>query len=258
MLYPKNTQPKLSAELFANPTCEYRGTPFWAWNCELNQDDLNEEIDAMKQMGLGGFHMHTRVGMSTKYLGSEFMQFVRGCVEKARQNDMLAWLYDEDKWPSGFAGGYVTQDIEKRIKCLLFTRDADRVANVAAGRTQLNSSKCIPLAAYDVTLTDDGHLASYRRLADGEPAENAWYAYLEYAGDDPWFNNQAYMDTLSKDAVDKFIEVTHEKYKEAVGDEFGKLIPAIFTDEPQFIPTRGGRTKKAFAFADDSCDLAIS
>lgn len=59
MLYPKN------------PTAEYRCTPFWAWNCELKKEDLLKEIEFMKEMGMGGFHMHTRVGMSTKYLSDE-------------------------------------------------------------------------------------------------------------------------------------------------------------------------------------------
>jgi len=41
------------------------------------------------------------------------------------------------------------------------------------------------------------------------------------------------IDTLNKKAIERFIEVTHEKYKDIVGDEFSKTIPAIFTDEPQ-------------------------
>ena len=49
-----------------------------------------------------------------------------------------------------------------------------------------------------------------------------------------WYNGQTYLDTLSSDAVKKFIDVTHEKYKDKVGGEFDKTIPAIFTDEPQF------------------------
>ena len=31
----------------------------------------------------------------------------------------------------------------------------------------------------------------------------------------------------------KFINITYEAYKEAVGDKFGESVPAIFTDEPQ-------------------------
>ncbi len=34
---------------------------------------------------------------------------------------MLCWLYDEDRWPSGAAGGYVTRDVRYRARHLLFT-----------------------------------------------------------------------------------------------------------------------------------------
>ena len=40
MLYKKNSAPDLSDELFMNPTCEYRGTPFWAWNGKLSKEEL--------------------------------------------------------------------------------------------------------------------------------------------------------------------------------------------------------------------------
>ena len=32
MLYKKNNDAVLSEALFRQPTAEYRGTPFWAWN----------------------------------------------------------------------------------------------------------------------------------------------------------------------------------------------------------------------------------
>ena len=38
MLYPRKNDPVLSKELFQNPGSEYRGTPFWAWNCELKKE----------------------------------------------------------------------------------------------------------------------------------------------------------------------------------------------------------------------------
>ena len=68
MLYPRRTENTLDPELFRNPGSEYRCTPFWAWNCDLNEDLLRREIGYMKQMGMGGFHMHTRCGMSVPYL----------------------------------------------------------------------------------------------------------------------------------------------------------------------------------------------
>ena len=96
MLYPKNKASQLDENLFKNPTCEYRGTPFWAWNGKLNKETLAEQIDMLRKMGMGGFHMHVRTGMDSPYLDAEFMDYVRFCVEKAKNDQMLAWLYDED------------------------------------------------------------------------------------------------------------------------------------------------------------------
>ena len=61
-----------------------------------------------------------------------------------------------------------------------------------------------------------------------------WYAYLKIHAPSPWYNNQTYLDTLNPKAVARFVEVTHDKYKEKIGSDFGGVVPAIFTDEPQF------------------------
>lgn len=52
--------------------------------------------------------------------------------------------------------------------------------------------------------------------------------------DSLWFNGASYVDLMNPDAVKFFIECTHEKYKQAVGEHFGKEIPGIFTDEPAY------------------------
>jgi hypothetical protein len=41
-------------------------------------------------------------------------------------------------------------------------------------------------------------------------------------------------DLLDQRTTETFLEMTHEKYREAFGDEFGKTIKGIFTDEPFF------------------------
>lgn len=248
MLYPKNAQNSLSPALFQNPTAEYRATPFWAWNCKLTQDILNRQIDCMQQMGFGGFHMHVRVGMETTYLSDPFMDLIRGCVEKARENEMLAWLYDEDKWPSGFAGGYVTKNKDFRMKSLCFTR------TYYDDQTSEDNSKL--LAKYAVTLhPQDGTLVSYHRLsADAEAAGLIYYAYLVTEKPRAWYNLQTYLDTLSKPAVEEFVRITHERYLECVGDEFGKLIPAIFTDEPQ----SANKHQLSHSFSDEDVQVPFT
>ena len=259
MLYPKNQAEKLSAELFKNPTSEYRGTPFWAWNGKLDREELLRQIDIFQKMGLGGFHMHVRTGMDTTYLTEEFMDFVRLCVEAARDKGMLAWLYDEDRWPSGSAGGRVTAGKpENARKQLMLTTEPyapdrpHRATRSEPGRGQ----ECVRqdngelLAVYDVCLNDDGTLRSWKRLGESDAAEGTkWYAYMEHATADPWFNDQAYVDTLKKEAIGAFIEETHEAYYRSVGKDFGGVIPAIFTDEPQFCP------KNTLSFADEQKDV---
>ena len=239
MLYPKNKTEKISKELFENPTAEYRCTPFWAWNCDLKKDELFKEIDFMREMGMGGFHMHTRVGMSTTYLSDEYMDFIKSCTEKAKNDNMLAWLYDEDKWPSGFGGGYVTKNHKYRQKYVVFTptpytNDAVAEAENDASAAASKQGKGTLLAKYDIKLDEEGFLESYSKISESENGKNdVWYAYLETAGDSPWFNFEAYVDTLSKEAMDEFVKITHERYKETVGEYFGSVVPAIFTDEPQ-------------------------
>ena len=83
MLYKEIPKDTLQ-HLFQNPTAEYRATPFWAWNCKLEEEELLRQIDVFKEMGFGGFHMHSRSGLATEYLGEEFMHMVKACTEKAQ------------------------------------------------------------------------------------------------------------------------------------------------------------------------------
>ena len=240
MLYPKSKEKTLSASLFQNPTSEYRGTPFWAWNCKLDREELLRQIDVLSEMGFGGFHMHVRSGMGSPYLSPEFMDLVESCVNKAKDKKMLAWLYDEDRWPSGFAGGLVTCDPAYRQRFLMFLprqMDPDNEYSLVISDSvtiSCNQSGTL-LGTYDIVLNDKGELTSYKLLEEGEePEGTAWCAYLQLAQTSPRFNNQTYVNTLDKKAIDRFIEITYETYKQRVGGDFGKTIPAMFTDEPQF------------------------
>ncbi len=237
MLYKKSHEPMTEA-LFQNPGSEYRAAPFWAWNSKLNKEDLLWQIEQMKKMGFGGVHIHVRTGLETEYLGDEFFDMIKACVEKARQEHMLIWLYDEDRWPSGAAGGFVTKNPQYRQRWALFTRS--------------KRDKDLFLAAYDVTLNGDGTLKCYRRMGENDTAEGfALYVYRVIAENNPWYNNQAYVNTLDPESIRQFLHTTHDAYFAQVGKDFGGVIPAIFTDEPQF------SRKQTLAFANDTRDVTM-
>ena len=85
MLYEKNKEKALSEALFKNPTSEYRGAPFWSWNCELDSEELLRQIEILKQMGFGGYHMHVRTGMATEYLSDDFLNYINICIRKRQK-----------------------------------------------------------------------------------------------------------------------------------------------------------------------------
>ena len=257
MLYPKSKEPQLSGELFRNPTSEYRATPFWAWNCQLEKDELLRQLEIFKQMGMGGAHMHVRTGMTTPYLSDEHMDLVSTCVEKCRSENMLAWLYDEDRWPSGAAGGFVTKDKRYRARQLLLTTrpyaPGEKCSVVGIHTVpSCRSANGYLLACYDVVLDQNGCLVKGERIdPDAQATGKKWYVYVETPLETPWFNDQTYVDTMNPKAIQKFIEVTYERYLETIGKDFGGVVPAIFTDEPQFV------RKKELGFAKEERDVIL-
>lgn len=250
MLYKKNVSKTLDEKLFKNPTSEYRATPFWAWNDDLEKEELNRQIDEFKEMGLGGFHMHVRCGLNTPYLSEEFMNLIKSCTDKAKKEEMLAWLYDEDRWPSGAGGGFVTANREYAQKRIYFTTiEKPEVATysnyVVNGYDKIYDNaistgekycEAYLLGVYDVVLNDDGTIKEYSAIKPNDAVKGVkWYAYAEIMAKSGWCNGQSYIDIFNKDAVKKFIDVVYEGYYKAVGDEFDKTVPAIFTDEPHYL-----------------------
>lgn len=245
---------------FKNPPAKFRGTPFWAWNCKLEKEMLRRQIGYFKEMGMGGFHMHCRTGMDTEYLGEEFMDLAADCNETAKKNGMLCWLYDEDRYASGFGGGYVTRNIRFRERYLLLTPE---VRTDAEPDREHFEKACEEgqepagyyLCSYRVNL-EDGILTGYQAADQPAQGGDVWNAYLMIDEKTSWWNNQTYVNTLDPSALKYFIETTHERYYEKMGKDFGKSIPAIFTDEPQFTQIQnlsfaGERKELKFPFTDD-------
>lgn len=243
-MYPESKK-KFDENLFRNPTSEYRGSPFWGWNAHLDSKILLKEIGDFKAMGMGGAHIHCRIGLDTPYLGQDFFDKVRLCKNKMKEDGLLCRLYDEDRWPSGSAGGIVTRETKYRTRFLVFSPEGfseTQTGTYTATAKAVWSNIRKRIGRYAVVLDSKGFLERYQLLKDNEsPALlqetgdmlSIWEAWMEVSGDTPWFNNQAYVNTLDKKAIDRFIEVTYEEYYKHFGKDFGKEIPSIFSDEPQ-------------------------
>jgi len=107
----------------------------------------------MKEAGLGGFFMHSRYGLKTPYLSEEWFTCIRACIEKARALDMKAYLYDEDRWPSGFAGGVVTRDNPEY-----------RAKRLEKAGPETPGEDAVQIAAFALEFDNAGFLVSYTDL----------------------------------------------------------------------------------------------
>ncbi|MGN7355834.1 glycosyl hydrolase [Paenibacillus sp. SAF-054] len=213
-------------ELFVNPPAAYRGKPFWSWNGKLEKEELLRQIHVIKEMGFGGFFMHSRTGLATEYLGDEWFEFINACSEEAERLGLEAWLYDEDRWPSGSAGGLVTSEPRYRLKFI-------KLEPVPAEDFVWSESV---LAAFECELDGivfrNGKQIPRNRNPEVVSGQTILAFSVVEQKSESFYNGHTYLDTLNPEAVERFIEVTHEQYKAQSGQHFGKSIKGIFTDEP--------------------------
>ncbi|MBQ8577481.1 MAG: hypothetical protein IJ449_05890 [Clostridia bacterium] len=225
-------------ELFTAPGAEWRAKPFWSWNGELREDEVRRQIGVMQEMGLGGYFMHSRAGLITEYLGDEWFDLINAGADEGEKRGMEAWLYDEDRWPSGSAGGKVTVDPQYRMKSIYiyeqapetFVRDDDMIAVFAAKLDGIDLWGYFPVPVGE-SLSDV--IAAHKEEFSAKPG--VWRALsFKIVPDAPNsnYNGTTYIDTMSRRATDRFIELTHEEYKKRCGERLGTSIKGIFTDEP--------------------------
>ena len=238
---------KAIKQAFISPSVEYRGKPFWSWNGELRGEELVRQAHVMKEMGLGGYFMHSRAGLITEYLGDEWFDLINEVADAAEEDGMEAWLYDEDRWPSGSAGGKVTVDPQYRMKALYVFESAPDKVEWNDESFALYVAKLDGINLYTYKELDTSSIACCKCAA--RKVKEAIEELSEAAATDPgeWkalrfaivpdspnsnYNGTTYIDTMSRKATDKFIEMTHEEYAKRCGDRLGRSIKGIFTDEP--------------------------
>ena len=226
-------------KLFENPGAEYRGKPFWSWNGELEKDELIRQVSIMKEMGFGGYFMHSRSGLITEYLGDEWFDLINAVTDAGTELGLESWLYDEDRWPSGSAGGKVTVDMQYRMKQItMYLQSKEDYEKIGILPGDANDEI---VGLYAANIKDKINVYEYEQCADEEALKETvkkapYNAILVFRIDlrkpSSTYNGTTYIDTMSRKAVDKFIELTHEEYRKRCEGRVGTTIKGIFTDEP--------------------------
>jgi hypothetical protein len=237
--------------------------PFMGWNgpdANERKARIVQDLDRLAANGVFMVNMSPGRG-APEYLSPEHMAQVKFVVAEAKKRGMKLWIQDECDYPSGFAGGLM---IKKYPQLAMQGIVADIHIRVAPGQRfsmpvppdtlgimalettrdqQLRNAIQIPIPAdgqlkyivpaegttpnephYDWELVFVRHIyissptrASNRE--DGTRAKDGLYSLIDY---------------LDPEATRAFLTVTHETYRQAVGDEFGKTVLGFFGDEPDY------------------------
>lgn len=199
----------------------YRGTPFWSWNDDPDPEELRRQIGEIKRVGLGGHMMHARIGLETPYLDERRMECIRAAVEESAKIGIDAWL-------SSLAEGRVPANGEAhRQKWIV-------VQEIAPDYFEPTPHTLAVFVRKKMEKKTGDSWDSLKRVSDPTHARrearhihDATVLHFSYAmGED--------VDLLSAEAVQDFIQENYEAYRPVIGDEFGKRVPGIVTDEAQW------------------------
>jgi len=233
---------------FKTPPPEYGMILWWGWDGPMTDTVIKRDLDRIKAMGFRGVMIEAGYGMTAKYLSPEWFEMVRKAVEEAKIRNMIVWIEDEGKYPSGFAGGkFSNERPDLKMQGLVITERIDP----AAGE---KISKTLPYFAVSaVAYNNDDKTCKIIDISSGnltwEVPSGSWRIFIAghrfrssvtRSANNPTRGKDttaSLMDYLNPLATRQFLDWTHEQYKKSFGNEFGKTFMGLMGDEPDFAYT---------------------
>lgn len=242
---------------------------FWFLNSDCGMEAARSQLAAFARGGVSAVVLHPRNGLLVPYGGTDWFDLVRAVVGECVRLGLEPWLYDEDPYPSGNAGGTILMDHpEYRALGIERFEADDRLTErelfvFPAGK--LIWAGAVPPRSDDEPVELTGKVGVIRRHWEVSPWDSRWYYPATPLYDCPRSNSYVpelalrktavpdgwhlvafvarpagldrtwggLVDSLNPAATRDFLARTHERYAESLGDMLGKEIPAIFTDEPK-------------------------
>jgi hypothetical protein len=233
------------AETWNAPPPEYGPEPYYGMNGAVDETVIRRDLGRMKTLGYQAVTVQAGYDMPFAYLSPEYFTFFRTFVEAAKKRNMRVWIVDDAGYPSGFAGGKFTElKPELRMQALVAAQKIP-----AAMRAQINLTVGTATVAATAINADDGATVELpianNTVTWTAPSGHWTVMVVEHqfktspTRSDTNKNrvkdaSQSLEDYLDPAATMEYLAFTHEQYKKAVGDEFGKTIMGFRGDEPDY------------------------
>lgn len=229
---PKPPDGPVAASVFLNfqsPPAEYRSAPLWVWNDRITVEQIDGQMADFKAKGIGGLFVHPRPGLITPYLSEEWLALFTRAVETGRKLGLKVWIYDENSYPSGFAGGHVPAALPEAVRSGLRMKKADAPPRPAD-----------PAPLLVLRRTGNGFEDVTARLGSEAFGPGDYRVFdIVRQKPSPWYGGFTYVDLLRPEVTAKFLELTLEPYRRAFGADFGGVVPGVFQDEAEINPPGG-------------------
>ena len=226
---------------------------------------IKSRIDRLHRLGYGGVVMNVDYKEYLK-VPEAFTLFFE-CAKYAKEIGMRVWIYDEQYYPSGSAGGITLEghpELEAiGLACISkdFKTDetvgAIRVAS-PCGYSELKYAIIAPILNGEVQHSQRKIISDYKDLAGGlcyDAPNGEWRVWCFFIR--PLYEltkfcqgmraSRRYVSVFNKKAIERFYDVTfNDGYKKHTDAPLSNLVEAVFTDEPyspfykktENIPTR--------------------
>jgi len=214
---------------FADPPREYASAPLWVWNDRLTEEQIVDTMRDLAGQKVRQVFVHPRPGLMTPYLSDEWFKLWKVALREAERLDMNVWIYDENSYPSGFAGGFVPEAMPDSRGMGLDLREQE--APVTIDKDTVVVFRPSGAGYEDVT--------ARAKAGQALPAGKYLVASLRWAGTSGWYGGKFYVNLLTPGVTEKFLELTMEPYVRNIGEQFGQRVPGVFTDEPHLAPAGG-------------------
>lgn len=220
---------------FKDPDKDYSIVPFWSWNGNLESKELKRQIDLMMEQGVYGAFMHARSGLNesgkTPYFSDGWWAAVDTTIAYAHRKGFQAWLYDEDKWPSGSAGGRTiarnpAEFVKKGLHYSVIRLQEGDVYKPEKDKLKVFAVKMTKEKTFDARSKVD-----LTALTQWKAPSDSWQIISFEQVSDRTEYPYAQIDYFDKNAVRAFIDITHEEYYKRYSKYFGNTVPGIFFDE---------------------------
>ena len=212
---------------------------------DKRREHIARRIERLKERGYAGLVLSVD---NKNYLEDETaLEQMAWAIDYAHEKGLRIWIYDEQYYPTGGAGGLVLRDHPELESMALACVQKDVEARGSAVR--IMSPHGHSALQFAFARNEAGEQMDISRWQD--PAGNLcwdapkgkwriWCYFLRPLYEATYLTcalraPRRYPNVADQKSMARFLDVTWGAYEQAFGDRLKKKVEAVFTDEPSFL-----------------------